>query len=166
MSKYIDLCVEYLEADDWQFQREHSEASGRDYLRAGWRGKNTKLDLVLDSREEADIVMCFAYIPVQVPEERYAAIAELFCHLNWRCTVGHFDMDFTDGEIRFRQSMDVEGGELTPTMFNNMIHTVLRTADDHFAAVMRVAFGGQSAAEALKEPEEDETSSKEPVSLQ
>lgn len=168
MSNYIDQMAAFLEADDWSFQREHHQGGDRDFLRAGWKGKKTKLDLVLDSRETSHIVMCFVYVPVQVPEDRRAAVAELFCRLNYRFSVGHFDLDFNDGEVRFRQSIDVEGGELTETMFSNLIYSSLGTCDDQFPVLMRVVFGGKTAVEALQETDEaqDEQEAEEPVSLQ
>lgn len=167
MNKYIAQFAKYLETDDWQFKLEKHQGDGREYLRAGWKGRNTRLDLVLDSREESDLTMCFVYLPVQVPEDRRAAVAELICRLNYRFHVGHLDLDFNDGEVRFRQSIDMEGGELTETMISNMIYTALGTCDDYFAVIMSVAFGGKNAMEALQEPErEAEPEAKETGTLQ
>jgi hypothetical protein len=55
--------------------------------------------------------------------------------------MGNFEMDLSDGEVRFRTGMTLSDGEPTPGMVEAMLQTVLGTSEFYHDAVMRVAFG-------------------------
>ena len=52
-------------------------------------------------------------MPIRVAEEQRQIVAELLARINYGLNIGNFELDMTDGEIRYKTSIDVEGGELT-----------------------------------------------------
>ena len=63
-------------------------------------------------------------------------------------------MDFSDGEVRYKTSIDVEGGTLTVAMVRNMILANVFTVEKYLARLNEVVFGKAVPAEAIKEAEE------------
>ncbi|MEP7347744.1 MAG: YbjN domain-containing protein, partial [Gemmatimonadaceae bacterium] len=86
-----------------------------------------------------------------VPEDRRVAIAEAVTRINARFSFGNFDLDFEDGELRFRIGIDVEDGLLSEQMVNNMLGCALQAMDRFHPALMRIAFGDVEPAAAIAE---------------
>src|SRR5262249_47600370 len=93
-------------------------------------------------------------LPSNVPEEKRVEIAEFITRANYGLVIGNFEMDYNDGEVRYKTSVDVEGGELTPKMIENLMRANLMTMDRYFAGVMGVLYGDRDPAEAIAEMEE------------
>ncbi|MEO8564224.1 MAG: YbjN domain-containing protein [bacterium] len=89
--------------------------------------------------DTTDLVRVQGSLGTRIPEERRLAIAEAIARINLRLVIGNFDLDFADGEVRFRTSMDVEDGVLSTTMVDNMIAFSLFTLDQYHHALMRIA---------------------------
>ena len=62
-------------------------------------------------------------------------------------------MDFSDGEVRYKTSIDVEGGELTFKMWKSLVYANVLTMDRYFPGIMSVVYGGTSPEEAITEIE-------------
>ena len=76
---------------------------------------------------------------------------------NWRsivCEFGNFELDLTDGEVRYKSSLDFEGQPLTSRLVHNAIYPAVTTMDRYFPSLMKVAYGGATAAEAVREIEQ------------
>ena len=61
--------------------------------------------------------------------------------------IGNFELDLSDGEIRFKTSVDLEGAEFTSTVFRNLLHTNLSTADRYYPGLMRMLWSDDVTAE-------------------
>ena len=91
---------------------------------------------------------------VNVPEDALVAVAEFFTRANYGMRIGNFELDFGDGEIRYKSSLDFEGAGLTPRLVSNAIYPAVTTMDRYFTALMRVAFGNIPAIQAVQELEQ------------
>lgn len=101
------------------------------------------------TNDETDLVRVLCSYASYIPEDRRAAVAEVLARINARLWVGNFELDFADGEVRHRVSIDVENGLLSEKMVDNMMGFTLSSMDRFHQAVMRVAFGGVEPAVAL-----------------
>ena len=54
-----------------------------------------------------------SFIPNQARLDRRAACAELLTRINWELTMGCFEMNHADGEIRFRTSVMLPAADIT-----------------------------------------------------
>ena len=62
-------------------------------------------------------------------------MAEFVTRANRGMRIGNFELDFDDGEIRYKTSMDVEGGDLTDKMIDNLLRANLTTTDRYFTGL-------------------------------
>lgn len=113
------------------------------------RDRHAVYDVFLTTNDETRFVCCYCIFSARVPAHRRPEVAEALTRANWGLALGNFELDFQDGEVRFRLSVDVEGGELAPQMLHNMLTTGLYMAERYHDAVMCVAFGDAGPAEAI-----------------
>ena len=105
--------------------------------------------LDFNTNDESDLVRLAGCYGSYVPDDRRVAVAELLTRINTRLGFGNFELDFDDGEVRFRIGADVEGGWLAESVVDRMMSYALGTLDRYHQAVMAVAFGGTEPVVAL-----------------
>ena len=69
-------------------------------------------------------------------------MAEFIARANYDLLIGNFEMDFQDGEIRFKTSIDVEDAEdhFTSQIIRQMVYANVVTTDRYFPGVMKVIY--------------------------
>jgi|JI10StandDraft_1071094.scaffolds.fasta_scaffold1107456_1 hypothetical protein len=148
MNKYINTFEDLLTQEDWSYQKH--DGDNRVYLSSSYSGQNASVTLVLDANLKKDWVMSFVYLPSKIQQAFRPAIAELLCRINLsEIGLGHFDLDFDDGEIRFRIIFDLEGSHFSIEMARNMRDQALLTVDKFYPAIMAVLYGDKTAQEAI-----------------
>ena len=122
------------------------ELSGSTFHIVLVNGSVFRYRILVDVDEALQTVVVYGVFPVVVPAERRLAVAELIARLNWCFTLGAIELDFSDGEIRYRTGCDVEAGVLTPGMVLTMLGNVSASVDRYGGALMRVVFGSEDPA--------------------
>lgn len=65
-------------------------------------------------------------------------MAEFLTRANYGMLIGNFEMDFTDGEIRYKTSIDVEGDRLTSPLMQQIVYANVRTMDRYLPGIRKV----------------------------
>jgi hypothetical protein len=104
--------------------------------------------IVID--DAARTIVCYGIVPVHADPDRRAAAVEAIVRINQGLRIGSFDLDFSDGQMRYRTGCDVEGGALTEHMVRTMLGNVCCCIDQFSRALMLVLFGQASAEEAVR----------------
>lgn len=65
------------------------------------------------------------------------------------------NMDFSDGEVRYKSNINFEEEALTPGLIKHTIYPAVQTMDRYLPGLMRVIYGGKSPVEAIAEVEGD-----------
>ena len=83
------------------------------------------------------IVTCSS--PLRIPSDQRAKVAEFIARVNFTIILGHFDMDFSDGELRFRLVQHtVPSLADEPALLAKFFAVAHKTMDMHFGAIMRM----------------------------
>ena len=85
-----------------------------------------------------------------VPEQR-RQVAEFLARANYLLPLGSFDMDFSDGEIRFRATIDVSQATLTAGLIDPLVKANWVVVDEHIRALRAVATGEATPEDAINE---------------
>lgn len=145
MGQILDAMVAFLEEDDWPFRQLEEEP----VLALGFQGENGQWSCYAQAREEQAQLIFYSVTPVNAPEERRQALAELLTRVNYGLYIGNFELDLDDGEIRYKTSIDVEGDRLSPALVRQLAYANVFTMDHYLPGIMRVIYGGASPAEAI-----------------
>ena len=104
--------------------------------------------------------MFYCIVPLRVPEAQRPMIAELLARINYGLNIGNFELDMNDGEIRYKTSIDVEGGELTSRMAETVIAINISTTDRYFPSFTDVMYAGVAPVEAVARIERPDPSTR------
>jgi hypothetical protein len=156
MGRVFDSVIAFLQEDEWRYE----EIPGEFAIRFAFTGKNARYECFGRANEEHEIFVFYSIVPVRVPEEQRLLVAELVARINYGLNIGNFEMDMNDGEIRYKTSIDVEGGELSPRMAETLIAVNISTTDRYFPALMDVLYARLHPVEAVGRVERPDPSSR------
>ena len=149
MGRILEIVGKFLAADDWPY----SLVEGRTVYKTVFEGKNGQFTCYAQERAEQEQLAFYSVFPVRVPEELLAEAAEFITRANYGMVIGNFELDYADGEVRYKTSIDVEEVDIAEPMVRHLIFANVLTMDKYFSGIMRVIYGGISPLEALEEVE-------------
>ena len=126
---------------------------GTTAYRCGFNGESGKFRVIAHVNVELEQLYVYVVAEVNVPDDHRLAVAEFITRANYGMRIGNFELDLSDGEVRYKSSIDFEGQPLTSRLVSNAIYPAVTTMDRYFPPLMKVAFGGATAAEAVAEVE-------------
>ena len=141
--------VDFFKEDGWHYD----VIEGKTALRAGFKGSNAVFQLVAQANEESQRASFYSVLDVRIPADKRQAIAEYITRANYGLNIGNFEMDFSDGEVRYKTSIDVEGGQLTSKMVKNLVYVCVLMLDKYQPGIMAVIYGGKKPEDAVAEIE-------------
>ena len=114
-----------------------------------FREQRSSYDVMVTADDVVDVASAYCVVPTRIPPDRRPAVAEAIMRANYGLRYGSFEMDYTDGEVRYRTSTDVEGGILSSQMVVNLVSCGVQACEQYHEAFMRVAFGGADPEQAV-----------------
>lgn len=145
MSTLFETVRAYFQDNDWPADL-HDELP---IMRMEYEGANGSWPVYARVYEERDQVAVLCTLADPVPATARPAVAELLARANFDLTYGSWEMDFDDGEVRFRTSIDVSRAALTDGLLDPMVRTGLEVVDQFLPALRAVASGASSPAQAI-----------------
>ena len=156
MGRIYESVLAFLQEDQWRYE----EIPGESAIRLSFTGQNARYDCFGRVNEAHEVFVFYSIIPVRVPETQRLLVAELLARINYGLYIGNFELDMNDGEIRYKTSIDVEGGDLTPRMVETLIAVNISTADRYFPSFADVMYAGVAPMEAVARIERPDPSSR------
>lgn len=139
----------WLESDGW-FPVQDEE---RYMFRVNFSGKNGLLRCYASVKVDLQQYVFYAISPIKVPEELRMAVAEFITRANYGLRIGNFELDYNDGEVRYKSSLDFEDTELNDELIRHATYAAVQTMDHYLPGLMRVIYGGATPYEAIREIE-------------
>ena len=145
----FEAVINFFETDDWPF----SLIEGEPVLETVFQGQNGKLSCYAKAREEQRQFVFYSICPINVPENKRLAVAEFITRANYGMVIGNFELDFTDGEIRYKTSIDVEGDRLSFALIKTLVYANVTMMDEYLPGIMAVIYGEMNVGEAIAQIE-------------
>lgn len=134
--KPIEALSEFLKAQGWEFLLV-DDSSLRGTVggeHGGWAWSAVCIDA-------CDILMFHANLPMRVPKNRRAAVAEFLSRANWGMIFGNFEMNWSDGQVVFRTSIPVASRPPSEDSLAHLVFANCMMADCYLLGLAEVAFG-------------------------
>jgi hypothetical protein len=147
MANIHQAIADYLRNNRWA----HEALLGQPAHRVFYQGENGRLICFAQAREEEQQFIFYSYSLENVPAERRQAMAEFIARANYGIVLGNFEIDFSDGEVRFKTSIDVEGSELTPALIEPVMYANVLTMDEYLPGLLAVSQGTATPEEAVNQ---------------
>jgi len=140
----------FLEAEGWHPR----QLEGAPIYQMSFSGEHGSITCYAQVRVEEEILLCYAVAPMQVEEAARPAVAEFITRANYGLWVGNFEMDWSDGEVRYKSSLDFEGVALTSELIRNAISPAVQMMVCYLPGLLDV-MAGKPPARALSEVDAD-----------
>lgn len=148
MAQISDTLHAFFSENEWA-----TNAGNNGSLVTGFQGKNGQWTCVAVPLEEQDQLLFYSVCPVSTPAEKLGAVAELLHRANYGMHIGNFELDFGDGEVRFKTSIDTEGDEPSVALYRNLIYMNCMMMDRYLPAILKVIAGDTEPSAAIEEVE-------------
>ena len=132
MGRILDAVGRFLDQDDWP----HNLIDGRAVYKTGFEGKNGQFTCYAQERTEQDQFVFYSVFPVRAPENRIPDVAEFVNRANYGMIIGNFELDYNDGEIRYKTSVDVEEVDIVEPLIRHLIYANVLTMDKYFPCLL------------------------------
>ncbi|XGW00707.1 MAG: YbjN domain-containing protein (plasmid) [Leptolyngbya sp. BL-A-14] len=141
----------FLVADQWQLQPNE----GAKALRVSFTGEFGEWNCYALPREDEREFVFYSLAPFLVPEAQRQRVAEFICRANFGLVIGNFELDFDDGGVRFKTSIDVTESELDTPLIRNLVYSNVSTFDRYLPGLLAVTAGTASPAAIINELESE-----------
>lgn len=141
-----DTIIEFFTEDDWPY----TALEDQPVFQTAFQGSNGQWACFAQARESQEQFVFYSICPVNVPPERHPAMAEFLTRANYGLPVGNFEMDFDDGEIRYKTSLDVEGDRISTALIKQAVRANVIMMDQYLPGILAIISGGGSPEEIIK----------------
>jgi len=146
----LSQIISFFNEDDWSFTKLQGEST----LRLTLQGKTDEWTCYAKAKEDQQQFVFYSICPIAALEDKRPAIAEFITRVNYGMTIGNFELDFNDGEIRYKTSIDVEGDRLTPALVQSLVYANVTMMDAYLPGIQAVIHEGVSPIEAIRSIEQ------------
>lgn len=144
---------EALEERSLIFRTSHEDDT-RTVFELGMALENGRCDTFIDLRTDTHTILIFVVNPNFVPANRRTLVSEFLTRANYGIILGNFEMDFTDGEIRYKTSYAFD--DTFPTskeVFLRNLYTSFNTMDRYLPGIMAVMYANLTPSHAIAQIE-------------
>ncbi|MEH2168455.1 MAG: YbjN domain-containing protein [Nostoc sp.] len=141
----FEAIINFFQADNWPFV----QLPGQPALQIPFQGENGKWNCYARARSEQNQFVFYSICPVNAPENKRLAVAEFITRANSGMIIGNLELDFTDGEISYKTSIDVEGDKLSFALIQRVVYANVTMMDEYLPGIMSVIYGNVSPEEVI-----------------
>lgn len=149
MSGLFQNVLTHLERDGVQYRR----IGSHDAVEMAVAGDNGSYRLIIVVDSERAVVRFLTFVEGKVPEHRLREVMEFLTRANYGLLLGNFEIDLSDGEVRFKAACESENNTLTYTQFQNNLYLSVALMDRYSPGLQRVVQGSADAAAAIADIE-------------
>jgi hypothetical protein len=142
----INIIEDFLISQEWQY----TQVDGKNILLFGISGKNGNFQCIADVDEEEGKFMFLSVCGANTPKNKKRDMLQLINDLNYKLFLGNFEMDSSDGEVRFRTSTSFKHIELNQNFIEGFIFANIVAMDKSLPSIIGLMFGEISVEKALE----------------
>ncbi|MBE9044997.1 YbjN domain-containing protein [Pleurocapsales cyanobacterium LEGE 10410] len=140
-----EVMLDFFVEDNWDYYWwEEGET-----LQLQCQVKNGRLTCYARAIDDKEQFVFYALCPLTAPEDKRNKIARFITRVNYGMAIGNFELDFDDGEIRYKTSIDVEGDRLSVALIKQAVYLNILTMDRYLPAIAVLIEGETSVEEAI-----------------
>ena len=147
MQVMFEIVIHYFMEKGWPINK-HDHLP---VLRFEYQGNHGRWFCYARVIEAFDQFVFLSVLPQKTPADKRLAVAEYLTRANFGLNIGNFEMDFEDGEIRFKTSIDVSSQILTSGLIAPLTKASFTNMDDYLPGIEAVIDGTATAQDAYEE---------------
>jgi hypothetical protein len=124
----------------WPFR----EVQGAPVLLGALSGPAGSWSFYAHAVEEKDLILLYSICPQRVPEDRRHAVAEYLTRANYGLAAGNFELDFDDGEVRYKSVVHIQGDVLDALAVKRLVRANGIAMETYLPGITAVIGGAQA----------------------
>lgn len=149
MASILKQLMQFFTHDDWPFE----QISDLPALRTSFSGENGKWTCYAHAREATHQFVFYSLLPINTPPDKREAVAEFITRANYGMIVGNFELNYDDGEVRYKTSVDVGEANLTLPLIKHLVYPNVAMMDQYLPGLMAVIYSDTTPVEAIAKVE-------------
>jgi hypothetical protein len=137
--------TEFFIEDGWPV----AEVANQSIVSLNFQGQHGRWMCYGQTREDHQQFVFYSVCPVVVPEARRAAMAEFVTRANFGLIIGNFELDYADGELRYKTSIDVEGTEINQALIRQCVYANVLMMDQYLPGILSLVYSDTEPTAAL-----------------
>jgi hypothetical protein len=150
--RLLEVLRSFFLTDDWKFELNPSKP----VLRLPFQGKNGhqwNCYAQVRTTQYSEQILFYSVASFKVPENKRMAIADFCTRANYGMAIGNFELDFSDGEVRYKTSIDATHAPLPFELIKPIVYHNVRMMDKYLPGVLKVIYSDNTPAAVIKEIE-------------
>lgn len=122
-----ELIINFLNQKQWQYKKFNDQI-----FKLLFTTENNQWSFLIALNEENFEICCYSIYPDQIPPEKRGDFAIFITGVNYELTIGNFELDFDDGELRLRTSLPFDQEGLKIQILEKIININIETMNYYF----------------------------------
>lgn len=137
-SRWCDRLQQFFDQEHWTFDRRADQP----VLHLLFKGGNGQWDCYAQVRDNPyPLLLFYSILPLKVPKKKRRSLAEFLSRANYGLLLGNFELDFADGEIRYKTSLTLSGSDPDSSALQQWVYGNVLTADRYLPGILQVLEG-------------------------
>ena len=151
--KIAEEIEQFLRDDDWRF--DPADENGMIRLSVSLKCKFSKCRVNIQVRKNSYLIV--SSLPITADEASRPAVMEFLTRANYGLILGHFEMDLSDGEVRYKcaQYCGNENVLISGEIIKETLYVGLSMLERYGTPLLEVMMGITAPLDALKKAEGD-----------
>lgn len=124
----VDYLKQYFDDKQWPYnyyQPKVRDSQKSHYLSLRMRNKQLDCGYLFRVQENNKLLAVYGILPFLIPESHQSAAILLITQINYDMILGNLEMDVNDGEIRYKNAIDVEAVGLDDDILEYLLQSVV-----------------------------------------
>ena len=147
----LQILIAFFQEEEWFYQQVGLEPM----LLTLFQGDHGRWECYAECRETEQQVLFYSICPLVCPVERRTEVAEFLGRANWGLVIGNFELDWDQGQIRCKTSLDVEGDRLSIPLVRNLAYSNVLIMDTYLPGLKAVIEDGVAPEVAIRSIEQE-----------
>lgn len=124
----VDCLKQYFNDKQWHYTHyrpKTNDSQKSHHLSLRMRHKQINCGYLFRVQEKNKLLAIYGILPFSIPETHQSAAMLLITQINYDMLVGNLEMDVNDGEIRYKNAIDVEAVGLDNEIIEHLLQSVV-----------------------------------------
>lgn len=145
-SQIANTLISHMEEEEYKY--EFDKENGLINMSFKIKSKLGRVKFVLNIFK--DFYVSYAHIDLNADEDSRKEVAEYLTRANYGMSLGNFELDMSDGEIRYKVAIDCDHCQLSSQMIEDSLYNPILMFQRYGDEMIKVMMGTESAEEAIK----------------
>ena len=124
----VDYLKRYLEDKQWHYsyyQPRKNDPQNSHHLCLRMRSKKLDCSYLFRVQEKNALLAIYGILPFVIPESHHHAAMLLITQINYDMLIGNLELDIRDGELRYKNAIDVEALGINDATIEYLLQSVI-----------------------------------------